>query len=70
MGLFLVSISGLMVSTVMLRSDFFSRSTACLGTLAYGFSLADYMRQALTQSVVIALLVILCKPPLDDVTEK
>jgi hypothetical protein len=58
-GLFLVSIAGLLVSAVMLQSDSFSKSTAYVGILAYGLSLADYLRQALTQSAVVALLVIL-----------
>jgi hypothetical protein len=43
----------------MLRSDSFSKSTAYVGILAYALSLADYLRQALTQSVIVALLVIL-----------
>lgn len=59
MGLFLVSVAGLIVSAVMLQSKSFSRSTAYAGILAYALSLADYLRQALTQSAVIALLVIL-----------
>jgi hypothetical protein len=58
-GLFLVSIAGLIVSVVMLRSTAFSRATACIGILAFGLSLADYIRQAITSSVAIALLVIL-----------
>lgn len=59
MGLFLVSVAGLMVSSVMLQSTCFSRSTAFVGILAHGLSLADYLRQALTSSSVVALLVIL-----------
>jgi hypothetical protein len=58
-ALFLVSVAGLIVSAVMLRDDSFSRRTAYVGILAHGLSLADYVRQALTSSVVIALLVIL-----------
>jgi Na+/melibiose symporter-like transporter len=58
-GLFLVSVAGLITSSVMLRSRTFSRTTAHLGILAYALSLADYVRQALTTSEVIALLVIL-----------
>lgn len=58
-GLFLVSIAGLIVSVVMLRSTAFSRATAYIGILAFGLSLADYIRQAITSSVAIALLVIL-----------
>lgn len=59
MGLFLVSLAGLMVSTVMLHSSSFTRLTANLGLLANALSLADYLRQALTASSMIALLVIL-----------
>ena len=58
-GLFLVSVAGLVVSVVMLRSTAFSRATAYIGILAFGLSLADYIRQATTSSVAIALLVIL-----------
>jgi hypothetical protein len=58
-GLLLVSIAGLIASSVMLQSESFDRSTAYLGILAYALSLADYLRQALTSSEIIALLVIL-----------
>jgi hypothetical protein len=58
-ALFLVSVAGLIVSSIMLQDDSFSRRTAYVGILAHGLSLADYVRQALTSSVVIALLVIL-----------
>lgn len=58
-GLFLVSIGGLIVSAVMLKGSSFSRFTAYAGIAAFGLSLADYLRQALTQSAVVALLVIL-----------
>jgi hypothetical protein len=59
MGLFLVSVASLMVSSVMLQSNSFSRATAFVGILAHALSLADYLRQALTPSAVAALLVIL-----------
>jgi hypothetical protein len=58
-GLFLVSTAGLIVSLVMLRATSFSRLTAYIGILEFGLSLADYIRQAITSSVAIALLVIL-----------
>lgn len=58
-GLFLVSVAGLIVSAVMLAASSFPRSTGYLGILAFGLSLADYLRQAFTSSVAIALLVIL-----------
>ena len=59
LGLFLVSLAGLIVSSVMLWSSVFSRWTAYLGLLAHALSLADYLRQALTSSAMVALLVIL-----------
>jgi hypothetical protein len=59
MGLCLVSVAGLMISSVMLRSRSFSRLTAYVGIVTFALSLADYLRQALTSSVIIALLVIL-----------
>lgn len=59
MALFLVYVAGLVVSAVMLKGNSFSKSTACVGILAYALSLADYLRQALTSSAMIALLVIL-----------
>jgi hypothetical protein len=58
-GLFLISIAGLITSAVILQRRVFSRSTAYIGILAFGLSLADYLRQTLTQSVLIALPVIL-----------
>jgi len=58
-GLFLVSVAGLIISSVMLRSDSFSRLTAIMGILTFALSLADYLRQALTSSVLITLLVVL-----------
>jgi hypothetical protein len=58
-GLLLVSIAGLLVSSAMLHSPLFTRFTASLGILAYALSLADYLRQVLTSSVAIALLIIL-----------
>jgi hypothetical protein len=59
LGLFLVSVAGLIVSVVMLQSSSFSRLTAYVGIAAYALSLADYLREALTLSAAIALLVIL-----------
>jgi hypothetical protein len=59
MGLFLVSLAGLIVSSVMLKADSFQRSTAYIGILAFGFSLADYLRQAFTSPLIIALILIL-----------
>jgi len=59
MGLFLVSIAGLIIASVMLRSNTFSRLTAYTGIVTFALSLADYLRQALTTSVIITLLVVL-----------
>jgi hypothetical protein len=59
MGLFLVYTAGLIVSSVMFQSKSFSRPTAYVGVLAYALSLTDYLREALTSSAIIALLVIL-----------
>jgi len=59
MGLFLVSVAGLIVSLVMFRSNSFSRSTAYVGILANVLSLADYLREALVPPVAVTLLVIL-----------
>lgn len=59
LALFLVSIAGLVFSSLMLRIPIFRRSTAYLGILAFGLSLADYARQAFTSSLVVALPVIL-----------
>ena len=58
-GLFLVSIAGLIVSWVMLQSKSFGKTTAYWGILANSLSLADYVREAMTQSEIITLLVIL-----------
>jgi hypothetical protein len=58
-GLFLVSAAGLIVSSVMRRSDSFNRPTALVGILGHALSLADYLRQALTKSEIVALFVIL-----------
>jgi hypothetical protein len=58
-GLFLVSVAGLLVSSVMLQSTSFNKSMAYVGILAWSLSLVDYLRQILTQSALIALLVII-----------
>lgn len=58
-ALFQVNVAGLIVSAVMRKAPTFRRGTAHLGLLAFGCSLADYLRQAFTSSPIIALLVIL-----------
>ena len=59
MGLLLVSVAGLIISSVMRRAASFDRSIAYVGILAFGLSLADYLRQAVTSSVTIAIFLIL-----------
>ena len=51
--------AGLIILSVMLRSDSFSKLTDKMGILTFALSLADYIRQALTSSVLITLLVVL-----------
>jgi hypothetical protein len=58
-GLFLVSVAGLIVSSVMRRATSFRTLTAYVVILAFRLSLADYVRQAFTSSVTVALLLIL-----------
>jgi hypothetical protein len=58
-GLLLVSVAGLMTSSVMRRATSFRRLTAYVGILTWGLSLADYLRQAFTSWAIIALLLIL-----------
>lgn len=58
-ALFLVSIAGLITSIVLLQSNIFSRSIAYTGILAHGLSLADYLRQTLTSSIPIVLMVVI-----------
>ena len=56
MGFFLVSVAGLIVSAVMLRSNIFSKVTAYVGILANALSLADYFRLAFVPAAVLLLL--------------
>jgi len=58
-GFFLVSVAGLIVSLVMLQGNSFTKLTAYVGIVANALSLGDYLRQALTSSATVALLVIL-----------
>lgn len=58
-ALFLVTIAGLLFSSAMFRTPLFKRLTAYVGILAYTLSLVDYVRQLLTSSAIIALLVII-----------
>ncbi|MBA7668006.1 hypothetical protein ES703_76109 [subsurface metagenome] len=58
MGLLLVSVAGLIVSAVMLRSNIFSKVTAYMGILANAVSLAEYFRLVFVPAVVLLLLFI------------
>ncbi len=58
-GLLLVSAAGLLASIVMLRAGVFGRAAAWVGIAANALSLADYLRQVLTSSAIIVLLVVL-----------
>lgn len=58
MGFFFISIAGLIVSAVMLRSNIFSKLTAYVGILAFVISLADYFRIVFLPGAVIFTLII------------
>jgi hypothetical protein len=58
MGFFLLSIAGLIVSTVMLRSKIFSKVIAYVGVLTFTISLADYIRIIFVPSALLLLLII------------
>ena len=57
-GFLLISIAGIIASTVMLRSKNFGRNTAYLGILAFSISLAEYVRMILVPSELTLLLII------------
>jgi hypothetical protein len=54
----LVSLAGLIISVVMLRSTIFSKGTASVGMLANALSLADYFRLAFVPAAGAILLII------------
>lgn len=58
MGFLLVSIAGLIVSTVMLKSNIFSKKTAYIGIFTFAISLADYFRIIFIPSALTLLLII------------
>jgi len=58
MGFLLLSVAGLIVSAVMLRSNVFSRVTAYVGVLTFALSLADYFRIIFVPSILLLLLVL------------
>ena len=53
-----VSVAGLIVSAVMLRSNIFSKVTAYVGILANAISLAEYFRLTFAPAAVLLLLII------------
>ncbi len=54
----LISISGIILSVVMLQSKKFGRNTAYLGILAFAISLAEYVRMIIVPSELTLLLII------------
>ena len=58
MGFFLISVGGLLVSAVMLRSNIFSKATAYVGILAFAISLSDYVRIIVAPSALTLILII------------
>jgi hypothetical protein len=58
MAFILVSLAGLIISAVMLRSNIFSKVTASVGILANALSLADYFRLAFVPAAGAILLII------------
>ncbi|MFN2136309.1 MAG: hypothetical protein ACK2UK_10165 [Candidatus Promineifilaceae bacterium] len=58
-GLFLVSLAGMIMAMLMRYSVPFGGLTATIGIAAFAFSLLDFLRQLFTQSAAIALLIIL-----------
>lgn len=58
-GLLLVTVAGLLIVSSMAGHASFGRGLATLGYLAFGLSLLDYVRQLLTSSEIVALLVIM-----------
>lgn len=57
-GFMLISIAGIIVSALMLRSKKFGRNTAYLGILAFAISLAEYVRMIIIPSELTLLLII------------
>jgi len=51
-SLFLVTLAGLIISIVMLRSGIFSRATAIVGILAHGFGLGYFLALAFAPAVI------------------
>jgi hypothetical protein len=57
MGLLLISIAGIIMSTVMLRGNNFGNKTAYVGILAFAISLAEYVRMILLPTELTLLLI-------------
>ena len=57
-GFLLISIAGIIVSAVMLKSNKFGKKTAYVGILAFAISLAEYFRMILLPSSLTLLLII------------
>lgn len=51
-SLFLVTLAGLIISIVMLRSSIFSRATAVVGILAHGFGLGYFVALAFAPAIL------------------
>jgi hypothetical protein len=58
LGLFLVSLAGLIISVVMLSSTVFSRATAYTGVVANALSLADYVRLIFAPDALLLVLLL------------
>ncbi len=58
MGLLLISFAGIIMSTIMLKSNNFGNKTAYLGILTFIISLAEYLRMILIPSELTLLLII------------
>lgn len=54
----LISIAGIIVSAIMLRSDNFGRNTSYVGIFAFAISLAEYVRMIIVPSELTLLLII------------
>lgn len=57
MGLLLISVAGIIMSTVMLRSNYFGNKTAYVGILAFAISLAEYVRMILLPAELTLLVI-------------
>jgi len=58
-ALLLVSVAGVICAAAMIRAKGFGRGMGLIGIFAFGLSLGDYVRQALTHQSAVALAVIM-----------